>query len=99
MHLTQRERMKLDITVAAIVARRRLDRGVAALQARELARDVEAEPSGRALAALAERTLARRRRAGDRDRDGPVRGVEQQVGGIGALEDKGPIQAPIDLSR
>ena len=28
MHLTIRERMKLDITVAAIVARRRLDRGV-----------------------------------------------------------------------
>lgn len=28
MHLTQRERMKLDITVAAIVARRRRDRGV-----------------------------------------------------------------------
>lgn len=28
MHLTLRERMKLDITVAAIVARRRLERGV-----------------------------------------------------------------------
>lgn len=28
MHLTQRERMKLDITVAAIVARRRLERGL-----------------------------------------------------------------------
>lgn len=28
MHLTLRERMKLDISVAAMVARRRLDRGV-----------------------------------------------------------------------
>lgn len=28
MHLTIRERMKLEISVAAIVARRRLDRGV-----------------------------------------------------------------------
>lgn len=28
MHLTQRERMKLDISVAAMVARRRLERGV-----------------------------------------------------------------------
>lgn len=28
MHLTLRERIKLDITVAAIVARRRLERGV-----------------------------------------------------------------------
>lgn len=28
MHLTLRERMKLDITVAAIVARRRLERGL-----------------------------------------------------------------------
>lgn len=28
MRLTQRERMKMDITIAAIVAQRRLDRGV-----------------------------------------------------------------------